>query len=192
MKRMNERSTRQQDDDGRDARAYFRVRTHIPLRFRQLGREEVDYVSAEIAAGGEEGIEPIDAGLAIWLTRLENKLDQILAALEVPDANGLSPFRPRPAVLSGSGMRFATVEKEQGTTGYLLIEFELPGTPPHTVRCVGLVLSSDRLDDESDLGESSIAIQFESIRETDRDAIVQHTLDVQRAELRRRRKSSRD
>lgn len=174
----------------RDERAYFRVQTHLPLRCRPLAPNEVERVAAAITSSGEEGNEKIDPALAVWLARLEAKIDRILIFFEVPDADGFSPYFARSVVLSGSGMRFARKGEEAELQGHVLIEFELPGKPPHTVRCIGHTLGAEREVDQTDLEGESVAVEFEAIRESDRDAIVQHTLDVQRVELRKKRSSA--
>ena len=172
------------DPTSRDSRAYFRVRTHIPLRFRQLDPDEIDAMAAEIYGQPEDSEVEIEPALALWFDRLERKLDRILRALGESDTEDVG--KSRTVVLSGAGMRFACDAKERDFTGHLLIDFELPGHPRHVVRCIGRSLSA-RDDGESDMSEDSLAVEFVTLREADRDAIVQHTLDVQRAELRRRR-----
>ncbi|NNL84142.1 MAG: hypothetical protein HKP27_00730 [Myxococcales bacterium] len=147
-------------------------------------------MAAAITSSGEEGNEKIDPALAVWLARLEAKIDRILIFFEVPDADGFSPYFARSVVLSGSGMRFARKGEEAELQGHVLIEFELPGKPPHTVRCIGHTLGAEREVDQTDLEGESVAVEFEAIRESDRDAIVQHTLDVQRVELRKKRSSA--
>jgi hypothetical protein len=169
------------EDGGRSRREYFRVKTHLPVRARPLRAGESGPLEAEIQNRASHAATHVDPELAGWLDRMESKIDQVLAHLGLAEA----PFAEadvQEVLLSGAGMRFVAAEGHPVGSD-LLLEFELPGRPRRRVRSIARVVSCERVARGS---EHALAVSFHVIHEDDRDAVVGHTLGVQRAELRAR------
>lgn len=123
----------------------------------------------------------IDPGLAEWLVRVEEKLDLLLDRAGIAPL-GFLPKREGEVVLSGSGLRVPSAGAAIPIGTLLLLELDLPLYPTHRVRCLAAVVHSE----DGSRKERGIALEIRCIHEHDRDAIVRHTLAVQRGELLRR------
>jgi len=168
-------------DSGETRRSYFRVQTRLPVRARPVGPNEVEQLEMEIGSREAPVTPPLDPHLTEWLDRIEAKLDQLLT-LAYPDEEAqLSTEEEQEVLISGSGMRFRS--KSPYSTGtVLLVEFELPTTPRHQVRTLARVVEFETSRD--DLEDFPVVVAFYAIHEIDRDAVVGHTLEVERAQLR--------
>ncbi len=170
------------DENGRPyERSYFRIRCTLPIRARRVAPEGVEALAAEILQRrtGPAGSN-LDPDVAAWLDRIEQKLDRILVTIGAV-TEPARPSQPEQVVLSGGGLRFASGEaRSMGDT--LLIELELPGSPTRLVRCLGNVVGVYGDED----GGREVAITYHAIHPSDREAIVQHTLAVERGEQRAR------
>ena len=164
-----------------EQRNYFRVRCRLPIRTRKVRSEEQDGLEREILQReNSTGLNELDPEIAAWLDRIETKLDRILLQIGVVD----EPLRPSDVadvVISGSGLRFVG-DRSHEPDDVLLLEFELPGTPAHPVRCLASVVAHEVVED----GGHDLALSFSVINERDREAIVRFTLDVERGKLRSR------
>ena len=168
------------EPQGIEKRDYFRVETQLPLRARLVCGAERPHLEREILASDPKESNEFDPQLAAWLDRLESKLDRVLKLLG-EDGADLRPTETHDVVISGSGIGLAMtgdVESE----ACVLLDFELPGPPAHRVRCLGTVVRADARPD----GSSEVAAAYIAIREEDREAIIRHTLDVERFALRSR------
>jgi len=158
-----------------DRRGFFRVQTRVRLGLRPVTPEEVAGLRSEILQREPSPRPKVDPGLADWLTRIEEKLDQLLH-----DAGRAAPGALRKqehsVVLSGSGLLLPNVEATRELGSTLLLEFDLPLCPRHAVRCLAVV-AGNRPDAD---GRPALALGFCCIHEEDRDAIVRHTLVVER------------
>lgn len=161
-------------------REYFRVRTRLKLRVQPLDAEERRSRATEILANVEPTPPQVDSDLAIWLERIERKLDRALAQLGLGADHHLEEADLRDIELSGSGLSFdGSSELRDGD--FLLLEMELPSHPPRMLRCTGRVVHAAAGPDGRG---ARIGIAFETIREGDREAIIQYTVAVQREQLR--------
>ncbi len=157
-------------------RRAFRVRTHLPIRIRpltagELTREERDF-------GAREAMPvPRDPAVAVWLRRIEAKLDRLCAevipgsaAVELPPG----PAERREVDLSSVGVRFAG----DGTLregADVLVECLVPGDLPRPIRMLARVA---RVSGSGT--EERVALDFRRITGPDQDALVRFTQDVQR------------
>jgi hypothetical protein len=166
---------------GEDKRSYFRVHTRVPVRARPVRPEEVERLEAEIRCREAPAAPPVDPHLAEWLDRIEAKLDRLLTHAGLGEKAQLGPEEEQEVLLSGSGMKFrSTNPYSPGTV--LLVEFELPTTPRHRVRTLACVIDQEPSRDEPP--DFPVVVAFHTIHEIDRDAVVGHTLAVERTQLR--------
>ena len=159
-------------------RSYFRVRSVVGLRLQTIEPERWDVEEKRILGDRSDPTEGIYPDLARWLERLEHKLDLVLTQLDIePPAGAERPPR-REVRLSGSGIGL-------GDEGLLrdgdavLIELELDGEPAVRINALGRV----RLAPAGE-GASPVEIDFDVIREIDRDHVIEYTLDMERCWIR--------
>jgi hypothetical protein len=176
-----DRDSYQGGEGGGGRRSFFRVRTRLPVRFRPVGPEEVERLEAEIRTRKAPSAPPVDPHLAEWLDRIEAKLDRLLSQAGLAEKAQLGPEEEQEILLSGSGMKFQS-PSPYSPGMVLLVEFELPTTPRHRVRTLARVIEQDPGPEEGE--EFPVVVAFHTIHEIDRDAVVGHTLAVERAELR--------
>lgn len=163
-----------------DGRSYYRVSTFLPVRCRYIDASELSGLEARILTRESLDLSQLDPGLCVWLDRIEEKLDRILSHYESEDGSWITPEGPLQVVLSGSGICFP-VSEEVPVGCDLLVEIILPGTPKHTVRCIGRVARCG-IDEK----RIEVGVSFRVISESDQKAVVAHVLEIQRTELRRR------
>lgn len=170
------------DPDGRpNERNYFRVHCSLALRSRLVDPDEVEGLEYEILhRRSQRDLSQLDPDIASWLDRIEQKLDRVLIQLGAEDGD-VRPSITERVVLSGGGIRFSSSEPRQ-VGDILLIEFELPNTAAHLVRCLGSVIAAYEDGDN----DREIAITYRAIHAQDREAVIQHTLAVERGEKRSR------
>lgn len=166
-------------------RSYFRVRCTLPLRMRRARPEEIEALASEIVQQRPTpDLSSLDPDVASWLDRIEQKLDRILVQVGADDGEG-RPTQNESLILSGGGIRMAWgAAWDAGET--LLIEFELPGATARLVRCLGRII-----DVYEEGGARELGISFHAIHAQDREAIVQHTLSVERDTRRSRNDEDR-
>jgi len=163
-------------------RAYFRVRVDIPLRITPIEDSELEKHTTEVLSLVDLPTPEMDLALVGWLDRIERKLDRLLAQQGLLDLDGTVLDRRESIDLSAAGFRFESTEPAEPGSA-VLVELELPEVPVRLIRCVGRVTASRTLSDSS---RHAISIAFETIRQSDRDAVVRYTLVVQREAIRGR------
>lgn len=164
--------------DGLKRREYFRVRTRVALRTREITPEEADRLRLDVA-GRKPSSEPkLDPRLERWLERIERKLDEVRAHLDPEVDRPLGVADLREIEISGSGLAWqGAPEYEAGV--WILAEFELPAPIMRPV--VVLARAVARQPDRDATPPQAIA--YEAIAEGDRDAIVRHCLDIERRNI---------
>ncbi len=169
---------RRLDNGGnRSDRAFFRVRALLPLRHERADQRDIEVFLAELEGVGKVRPPDREPTLEERIEHLDQKIERILSLLDPSVPRPLDETDQRPLEISGSGVRYPWPDPVE--PGVLLrLHFYLPSTPPRTVRCIGRVVSCR----EPDLPHRShsVAVAFEHIAEADRDAIVRHTLEVER------------
>lgn len=170
-------------------RAYYRVTGRLPIRVERLADEELeaaifDLVSPlRLLGPASTGSDAEESALFERLRRIEEKLDLLL---------GLShPDRPEPLgsadlewiVFSGSGVSLP-VEFGFETGDWFRVEMLLPGSEARIVRGIGRAVEGAKLEPET--GRAELALALEHMHEDDRDALVAHSYELQRAALRAR------
>ena len=166
-------------DDSSADREFFRVTTTIPLRATPVGPDDYHRNANEILSRIDPPLPDVDVALIGWLDRIERKLDRLLGHQGLTETKSLEASDRKSVELSGSGMSFSSDETNEPGNA-LLLEFELPETPIRVVRCMGRVV------EETESLRGRVGVAFETIRQSDRDAIVRYTLAVQRQQIRGR------
>ncbi len=161
-------------------RDYFRVDTELPLRIKPVREEERARLEGSILQREPVDVEGLDPQLALWLDRIESKIDNLIVHLGL-DFDGVRPTRPVAVTLSGGGISVPSPPAESGHSLHL-VDFELPGSPARSVRALGEVVANRKTAE----GNPAIALRFTAITAEDRDAIVRFTLDVERSRVRSR------
>jgi len=161
-------------------RNYFRIDTELPLRISPVREEERARLERAILQREPVDFEGLDPQLALWLDRIESKLDDLIVHLGL-DADGVRPTQIVAVTLSGGGISVPSPPAEPGHSLYR-IDFELPGPAARGVRALGEVVSRPGVAEAT----PTVALRFVAITSEDRDAIVRFTLDVERTRLRSR------
>ncbi len=171
---------------GAERRAFFRVLTHLPVKCRAVSEREAELLARELPERRAPDVSRVEPGLAAWLDRIERKLDRVLIHLGIGDPVAFGADDVQQVMLSGAGLSFAS-DQSVATGGLALVEFEIPGTPAHLVRCLARVVHHHPPKQEGESGTTAVA--FEVIHDSDREAIVRHAVEVQRALIRARGRS---
>jgi hypothetical protein len=165
----------------REERSYYRVFTRIPIRIRRLDPSEVASVATLIANPVDPFVEVSDPALAVVLQRVENKLDVVLSHLEPGHPRPLGDRDVHKVSLSASGVG-CEMNEQLALDDDVLVEFLLPEVPARHVRAIARpVMPRDTADG---VRGTPLAFAFRVISDTDRDAIVHYSYDVQRLQLR--------
>jgi hypothetical protein len=155
-----------------DRRGYFRMHTRLRVGLRAATSGEVEALRGEILLRDPPLRPHLDPALAEWLGRIEEKLDALLEHAGLASGGALRK-EERSVVLSGGGILLPSVALSTAPGATFLLELELPLLPRHTVRCLAQVTgaSADR---------DALALRFDTIHESDRDAIVRLALMIER------------
>jgi hypothetical protein len=166
---------------GAERRSFYRVSARLPIRLRALDPGESASLACEIAASPASAVAVADPALRAALESLERKLDRVLACLEPGAAERpLGRTDAREVELSGAGVSLEA-DEELDPADEVLVELELPGSPPRRVRALAHPVPA-----RGPGGKPRRAFAFDAISEEDRDAIVRFSHEVQRSELRER------
>lgn len=148
----------------------------------------------------EEDSQPVNPKLENMLIAINSKLDIILSILN-PDASIFAKVKEKKVSISGSGMMFELSEGdfekweeqslEQGSIIKMTILFPL--IPQFVIRAIaqvvkitGHAVSGAAKNDTAGHPEHlSIACKFIAINESDRDAIIKFTLEMQRKQIKK-------
>jgi hypothetical protein len=166
-----------------ERRRYFRVWTRLVLRHRRVTPDERERIEAELRSRTPDPPWTGDPALGHWLARIESKLDRLLERLEAGRGPG-SEFEGvelRRVEISGSGLRFACAGA-LAPGDDVLVEIWIPGAAARRVRSLARVVRN--VEPERPGASPSVALAFRVLAEEDRDAIVRHSLEVQRLERR--------
>jgi hypothetical protein len=158
-------------------REYARVETHLAIRYRRAHAEEL-LAFEERVVGADAGEDDLPLALVAYLRNIEFKLDLVLARLDPSFESPLDPKELRAVVLSAGGVQLPAEGDAVDVGDAVRIEMLLPGDAQRTVVAMGRV---------SRIVGASLAIEYGSIAETDRDAIVRFVNRLQLAQERRAR-----
>lgn len=164
-------------------RAYFRVRTRLPLRCEPLDERDRKTLDAEILGTIDPPPVELDPGLGAWLDTIERKLDRVLHLLDADTDPILGANGETDMLLSGSGMSFEAAGPLP-VDSHVVLHFEIPAERARQVRCIAKVA---HCTPGADGRGAMLGVAFETIRAEDVDAVVAYTVSVQRQQIRAHR-----
>ena len=186
-----------------ERRRYFRIDDSALIKYRMLDAAELGHARARLAAHHVEtdnlraALEPLDARLAEMMPALRRESRVLAEAIELvnrkltllADAAALTQHvgdgksdehEPRAVNLSGGGLALCAREAMVAGTWLLVDLVLLPAN--HALRAIGRVTDTRQRG-----GEYVMGVEFEALREADRDALVSHALRKQAQRLREQR-----
>ena len=191
-----------------ERRRYFRIDDTAMIKYRVLADEELDAARAQLgehwlqADNLRAAFEPLDARLLDVLPALRRESRVVAEAIEIVNRKlGLlagvlaleqgsdagEPYREhqlRTVNLGGGGLA-VRAEAPLPARSWLAIDLVLrPGN--HALRAIGRVTDCRKRG-----AEYSIGIEFDALREADRDALISHALRKQAERLREERNAPR-
>lgn len=169
---------------GIEKRHYYRVSTHLPVRFRAVEPDEGSVLLAGHEVWERDPAVDVEHGLARWLERLERKLDRVLAAVDLHVEPPLGDSDAQDLRLSGGGLGVYAPRPEAAGQP-MFVELLLPGNPSRHVRALARVVDNVKGEAETPV---LVAMEFTQIDERDRDAVIEHVQEVQRHERRLQRR----
>lgn len=187
-----------------ERRRYFRIDDTALIKYRVLAEQELDAARALLAQQHLDAdnlrtaLEPLDARLAEMVPALRRESRVLAEAIDVlnrklsllagalamasgavsRDAPG--EHLPSSINLSGGGLALRAAQALPTATWLLIDLVLLPGN--HTLRALGRVTDSRQRD-----GEYAMGVEFDALREQDRDALISHALRKQAQQLREER-----
>lgn len=153
----------------RDARGYARIETRFPVRCRRASAEEVRHCAQRIAAS-DAAEEELPVALLAHLRGIEHKLALVLARLDPSAPEPLDPTVATDVVISGGGLLVESADRDLHPDEAVLVDLLLPTVPPRSVQAIGRVV--EWVGENRSGATERVAIDFTSIDEADRDAIV--------------------
>ncbi|MCP5202394.1 MAG: PilZ domain-containing protein [Gammaproteobacteria bacterium] len=189
-----------------ERRRYFRIEDRALVKYRLVAEEDLprerDFIQLnEIRAANLHAVllgvdmrlqELIDGlreehkAIAQVIELLNRKISVIerVVALENAERGGGTHREHEPADVSLSGGGLAlTAATPLALNAYLAVDIVLLPSH-HPMRAIGRVVDCRRNDD----GQFAIAIEFDEIREEDRETLIQHIVRKQSANLREERR----
>jgi hypothetical protein len=149
-------------------REWARIDTHLAVRFKKIGSDE-HAAFEERVIGGDIGQDELPLALVAYLRNIEYKLDLVLSKLDPSFEAPLDPRAQSAVVVSAGGIHIAGASADVKVGDEVWVEMLLPGDAPRTVHALGHV---SRIVTSTQDGIPGIAIEYDSIDEGDRDAIV--------------------
>ncbi len=191
-------------DDPAERRRYFRVHDHIILEYQPLAeseREEIikalrdDNPSRHLIASSFSStsqqmqyvlrkIQEREPEIALYLQTLNEKMD-LLARQLAMETTELTQRTPRRVDISAAGVCFEAAEPvEPGQ----LMDLKMMLFPSlDYIRAVGRVVRCAETRETPQAPGFSIAVDFDYLRDDDRELLVQHVVKKQSSELREER-----
>lgn len=187
-----------------ERRRYFRIDDSALIKYRVVPEGELDGARAQLAQHQinadnlRTAFEPLDARLAEMapvlrresrvlaeaIELLNRKLGLLAAALATEQgagqAAGQTEHQPSAVNLSGGGLALRAREPVAANTWLLIDLVLLPGN--HMIRAIGRVTDTRKRG-----GDYAMGIEFDALREEDRDALISHALRKQAQQLRQER-----
>lgn len=187
-----------------DQRRYFRVRDQVALRYQVVPAADVERVRGEVLAGGKSRvtlpstftaaapqmerllrrIKAEEPDIAAYLDLLNRKLDLMAEALSRED-NELLDHPTCEVDLSGSGLSFPADEE---ISPYTSVRLELLLFPSLIqLRVLGEVARCIPAPEGAAGAPYRCAVELTTIREEDREVLIQHVMQRQSERLRAER-----
>ncbi len=184
-----------------DRRRFFRVQDHIALKFRQVLPAELEELISNLSSQETtrlslpgtfaatsrrmehllRKIKETQPDLATYLKSLNEKLDIIARALFMENSD-LADVSPCEVDLSASGVAFRS-EVYLKPGGNIELKLLIFPSLIH-ITTIGVVIRSERSGEPSER-PYDVAVDFDFIREKDRELIIQHVLRKEVSDLRK-------
>lgn len=191
---------------GADRRRFFRIDDSVRLTYRPVDRDELEDLINELDAGqvgnftlmsslatissqmavSMHRIEHIDTDIAAYLKALDKKIDVLGKAFLSQEKDTISTCAEAVNISAGG---IALDVREPLEVGQM-VEVKLLLFPSFTgLMAYGEVIYAEKLSPEEQHDDYSheMRIEFNHMREQDRDILIRHVLRRQGDELRRRR-----
>jgi len=165
-------------DVQRDARGYARIETRLPVLCRRAAAEEVRHCQQRIAAS-DAAEDELPVALIAHLRAIEHKLAIILSRIDPSVPAPLDPTVATDVVISGGGLLVESADRDLRADEAVLVQLLLPTAPPRSVEAIGRVV--EWIDETRAGATPRVAIDFTTIDEADRDAIVRFVNRLQLA-----------
>lgn len=187
---------------GNNRRNYFRIDDNVVMTYRQISDEELPHILNSVTKVTNNGttltatfaeisqktgylkkaIRRQSRALADYLESIEDKLDMLARALMLRDM-GISEEDTHAVNLSAGGIEFHSDERVRVGS---MLELKFVVFPSRR----GILAAGHVIRCQADVPESpayyTVAIEFDFIREADRQIIAKHVLSKQSSQLRRR------
>lgn len=164
-------------------RSYYRVMGSLPVRLSKLEPADVEKAIFELTLGPAAGEED-DSPLMERLRRIEEKLDLLLAGNASDGPQPLGSADLECVVFSGSGLSMP-IDEPCREGQMFRVEILLPGPEGRSVRSVARAVADSTLMEDG-VPRHRVALALDHMNEDDRDALVSHSYELQRLELRSR------
>ncbi|MDR1124512.1 MAG: PilZ domain-containing protein [Deltaproteobacteria bacterium] len=179
----------QSKDGGADKRRYSRTAVYFQGQFRylssaqepQLCPRQVNSENASLIT--QMASDPkVSAGMARFLGNLDAKLDSILSLLQRDSLDEFFPNRLMVIELSAAGVLVQSPDLQ--VDDFIELVMHLGDSPPKVVSAAGQVLRPRKTSFQS---EGLYAVNFTSIRDSDREEIVRFVFQEEREKIRSRK-----
>ncbi len=196
----------QASEDAAERRRYFRVEDHILMEYRLLAgseRQEVvrtlrdDHPSRHLIASSFANtsrqmqyvlhkIQEREPEIALYLQTLNEKLDSLARQLAT-EATAFRDQTLRRVDISAAGLGFDAPEQMEADQ---LLEIKMLLSPSlDFIRAIGRVVRCVEAFEAQDRPAFRIAVDFDFIRDDDRELLVQHVVRKESSQLREERSS---
>ena len=173
-------------DDGADKRRYSRTAVYFQGQFRYLSSpEEPQLCPRQVSSENASLItqmasDPkVSAGMARFLGNLDAKLDSILSLLQRDSLDEFFPNRLMIIELSAAGVLVQSPDLQ--VNDYIELVMHLGDSPPRLASAVGQVIRPRQTAFQT---EGVYAVNFASIRDSDREEIVRFVFQEEREKIR--------
>ena len=164
-------------------RTYYRVQALLPIRLTPIEEDDVEKAVFELSL---QPARPSDDESATMerLRRIEEKLDLLLAGNDPGARRPLGVADVECVVFSGAGLAMP-VEQPCRENDRFRTEILLPGAEGRVLRAVARAVADSSLMEDG-VARHHVALALDHMNDEDRDALVSHSYELQRAELRAR------
>jgi hypothetical protein len=175
-------------DMEKQSRTYMRISTRTKAYIRRLASPDTRPLASGCAScfthSASKSLQgaQLPQDLINFLKEMDSKLDMVLNLLNQEYLHGQFDYECDVVEISGAGLQFTSSEEfESGEAVELaIILSQIP------FRIVGLVGSIHRVEKEDTEEHKTYAVEYTSIRDEDREAIVQFVFHEQREQIRER------
>lgn len=164
-------------------RTYYRVQTLLPVRLTPIAEDEVEKAVFELSL--QPALPSEDESPTMErLRRIEEKLDLLLAGNDPGAKRPLGVADVECVVFSGAGLSMP-IDQPCRANEMFRAEILLPGAEGRVLRAVARAVADSSLMEDG-VARHHVALALDHMNDEDRSALVSHSYELQRAELRAR------